>query len=125
MLSLQQSHKEYLIAIFINSKRNKGGWVSNTDISKFLGVKPASVTGMLQKLYKQGLVNWKPRKRIRLTDKGKLIAKEKIEIYTLIKGFFIKYLDIRDDPSLDLLCSKIEHYIPPKVLDALKVIMFK
>ena len=76
MLSLQQSHKVYLLAIFRISKQKKGGWVSNSDISKTIGVKPASVTGMLQKLKKHGLINWEPWKKIRLTDKGKLIAKE-------------------------------------------------
>lgn len=120
MLSLQQSHKEYLIAIFIISKRNKGGWVSNTNISEFLGVKPASVTGMLQKLNRQELVDWKPRKRIRLTEKGKVIAREIIEIHNQLKKFFLAHLNLRDDASLNLLCSKIEQYITPELLDALK-----
>lgn len=76
MLSLQQSHKVYLLTIFTISKQKKGGWVSNSEISKAIGVKPASVTGMFQNLKKQGLINWEPWKKIRLTDKGKLIVKE-------------------------------------------------
>ncbi len=120
MLALQQSHKDYLIAIYMIAKRNKGGWISNIDISEFLGVTPASVSGMLEKLKKQNLVSWEPRRKIRLTLKGKLIAMESIEINSLLKAFFMENLKLSDDPSLDLLCSKIGNYITPQILNALK-----
>ncbi|MFW9988433.1 MAG: metal-dependent transcriptional regulator [Candidatus Odinarchaeota archaeon] len=123
MLSLQLSHKEYLMAIFTISKTKKGGWVSNSDISELMRVKPASVTGMLQKLNKQNLVIWKPRKKVRLTDKGKLIIRKIIKTRNQLKKFFIKHLSLKDESTLDMLCLKIEHYITNDILDALNIVL--
>jgi len=54
MKKIHESYEDYLKAIFLISKRNKGGWVSNSEISHFLDIKPPSVTSMLYKLKKNG-----------------------------------------------------------------------
>ena len=47
---MNETYEDYLKAIYIISKSNKGGWVSNSEIASFLNVKPSSVTDMLYKL---------------------------------------------------------------------------
>ena len=116
MLTLRPAHEEYLKAIYLISRKKKGGWVSNSDISQALQVYPSSVTDMLYKLRDLKLISWKPRNSIRLTELGKLMAVDKIKSFYLLKNFFLRYLDIRDDSFLDSLCCKIEHHLTPEIL---------
>ena len=81
MLVNNESYEDYLKAIYSISKQNKGGLVSNSEISKFLSITPASISGMLHKLTSNGYIKWKPKSSIRLTQKGKNIAKHMIENY--------------------------------------------
>lgn len=53
MPEIHQSYEDYLKAIYLISKKKKGGWVNNSEISEFLGVKPSSVTGMLYSLKRE------------------------------------------------------------------------
>ena len=119
-LSLTASHEEYVKAIFLISKKKHGGWVSNSEISDFLQVKPSSVSDMLYKLSELDLISWKPRKSIRLTEKGKLFAMKKIECFLLLKDFFMKYLIINDESAINSLCSGLECKLTPELIQALK-----
>lgn len=116
----QESHENYLKAIYLISKKKKGGWVSNSEIADFLNVKPSSVTDMLYKLKGKSYIHWKPRKSIRLSDKGKRIAKSIVRKNQELKKFFKNVLDIKDETILDELCCKIEHHITPEVRIALE-----
>ncbi len=50
------------------------GVVTTTSLAKALGVRPASVTGMLRKLVERGLVRHERYGKIHLTDEGSAIA---------------------------------------------------
>jgi len=71
---IPESYQRYLDEIYNISRKKKGGWVTNKEIAAKLQVEPPSISGMLKKLKNQGLINWEPRKSIRLTVKGKKIA---------------------------------------------------
>jgi len=117
---IKESYENYLKTIYLLSKRSKGGWVSNTNISKYLQVKPSSVTDMLYKLNRRGLVSWRPRKKIRLTPEGRGIAKNTLESYENLKSFFKRILNLEDNAFLDNLCCKMEHLITPEIVGTLK-----
>jgi len=114
-----ESYQRYLDEIYIIS-RKRGGWASNKELSEKLNVKPASVTGMLEKLEKQGLIDWKPRNKIRLTDKGKIIAKQLNETHELLHSFFKNVLKISDENVVENLSCEIEHHITADVKEALR-----
>ena len=121
-----ESYQRYLDEIYtITYKKKKGGWVSNKEIAEALSVKPASVSGMLEKLEKQGFIEWSPRKHIRLTDKGKRIAIQLNEIHDLLRQFFTKVLKIMDEDVVDDLSCQIEHHITADVKEALKNFLSK
>lgn len=103
-------------AIYIISKQKKGGWVSNSELSDFLNKKPSSVSEMLHKLKNEDFINWKPRSSIRVTQKGKKIAKQMMEKYNILKQFFIVILNIKDKELIEKLCCGIEHHITPEVV---------
>lgn len=122
---IPESYQRYLDEIYIISRKKRGGWVSNKDLSENLDVKPASVSGMLEKLEKQGLIDWKPRKSIRLTVKGKIIAKQLNETHELLRDFFIKVLEIPDEELVDNISCQIEHHITKKLQIKLKEFLSK
>ena len=103
---MNETYEDYLKAIYRISKRNKGGWVSNSEISSFLKVKPSSVTDMLYKLNENKLIKWSPRKSIRKNNE--------------LKKFFKNVLKIKDDLKVKELCCKIEHHITSEVINALE-----
>lgn len=120
---IPESYQRYLDEIYEISRKKKGGWVSNKEISESLGVEPASVTGMLEKLKKKKLINWEPRKSIRLTSIGKDIARQLNESHKLLRIFFHDVLKINDDDVVEKLSCDIEHHITKEVRASLKTFL--
>ena len=106
-----ESYQRYIDEIHNISRKKKGGWVTNKEIAESLHVEPASVSGMLEKLKKKGLIKWEPRKSIRLTEEGKRIARQLNEIHSLLHRFFAKVLKIDDSEVIENLSCEIEHHI--------------
>ena len=125
MSQIKDTHEDYLKAIYRISKKNKGGWVSNSEISNVLKVKPASVSNMLYKLKENDYIQWYPRKSVRLTAKGKKIALITISKYNQLKLFFEDILGVDNAFKLDELCCKIEHTITPEISNALENLSLK
>ncbi|MHA1689114.1 MAG: metal-dependent transcriptional regulator [Promethearchaeota archaeon] len=115
-----ESYQKYLDGIYLISRKNKGGWVSNKEIANYLKVEPSSVSGMLEKLRKQGFINWEPRKSIRLTKKGKQVARQLSEVHKLLSIFFKKILKVQDEKLVEKLSCEIEHHITTDVASSLR-----
>lgn len=118
--NVPESYEDYLKAIYLISKSKKGGWVSNSDICEFLKIKPSSVTDMLYKLRANNYIIWKPRSKIRLTEKGKKIAAQIIEGFKYLKIFLTEVLNLKNNTNLDQFCCKVEHLLTPQILNGLK-----
>lgn len=117
---IPESYQRYLDELYNIAKKKKGGWVSNKELAEHLNVKPASVSGMLEKLKENALIKWEPRKSIRLTDKGKAIALQLEETHELLRSFFEKVLKIKDQDLTERLACEIEHHITQEVQISLK-----
>jgi DtxR family Mn-dependent transcriptional regulator len=115
-----ESYQRYLDEIHTISKKKKGGWVTNKEIAESLQVEPASVSGMLEKLKSKGLIKWEPRKSIRLTEEGKILAVQLNEIHTLLYQFFEDVLKIEDPNIIEKLSCEIEHHITRDVKKSLE-----
>lgn len=122
---IPESYQRYIDVIYEISKNKRGGWVSNKEIAENLNVEPASVSGMLEKLRKTGLIKWEPRRAIRLTDRGKFYAEQLNEIHTLLRIFFSKALKIEDESVVEQVTCQIEHHITPKVKKSLEKFLSK
>ena len=114
-----ESHEDYLKAIYLIAKNHKGGWVSNGEISEFLDVKPPSVSKMLYKLKENDLIEWQPRKSIRLTREGRKLAQDMVNNYYRLFNFFKNTLKIADKAVVQEICCKMEHLLTPEVNSAL------
>ena len=80
---------------------------------------------MLEKLKRKGLIRWEPRKSIRLTEKGKKIAKQLDETHNLLYLFFSKVLKIKDKDAIENLSCEIEHHITQDVKSSLEEFLSK
>ena len=118
--SFHESYEDYLKAIYKISKAHRGGWVSNSEISRFLSVKPSSVTNMLYNLRKSELIDWRPRGSARLTSKGKEIAQHTIKNYQVLYDFFFHFLNLKNKELVQDISCKIEHHLPEEILAALQ-----
>jgi DtxR family Mn-dependent transcriptional regulator len=122
---IPESYQRYLDEIYSISHKKRGGWVSNKELSESLNVKPASVTGMLDKLNRAGLIFWKPRKSIRLTEEGKRIAMQLNETHKLLREFFENVLKINNTDLVEKISCEIEHHISKDVKNSLSEFLSK
>ncbi len=125
MSEIYESYEDYLKAIYLIAKNNKGGWTCNSEISKFLKVKPSSVTNMLYNLQKNGFINWKPRKALRLTKKGREIAQNTLKNYNCLSRFFRNVLKLKNNSIVEKLSCEIEHHLNPEVTNALEDLLLE
>jgi DtxR family Mn-dependent transcriptional regulator len=87
-----ESTENYLKSIFkLQTVDNK---VSTTDLAKYMGVRAASVTGMLKKLAKMKLVTYQPYKGAALTSAGRKLALKTLRTHRLIELFLVEHLGL-------------------------------
>ena len=122
MISSEEVSKrmeEYLEAIYMIYIKKR--IIRLKDLSRELNVKPSSIVTELERLDKEGYVDYKKREYIKLTDKGFKIAKEIYKRHVIIKRFLVTLLDVPEDIA-DRDACYIEHGLNPKTL--IKIIKF-
>ena len=108
--------QDYLKTIY-EMERLPGGASTNA-IAHALGVRPASVTGMLKKLASMKLVRHTPYQGARLTPRGEKIALEVVRHHRLIELFLIEVLGYRWD-EVHHEADRLEHFISEDFEDRL------
>ncbi|MHA1684292.1 MAG: metal-dependent transcriptional regulator [Promethearchaeota archaeon] len=124
-----ESLQEYLETIYrISGKKERpDAWITNNEIATALDIKPPSVTEMLNKMEKQGLLEWTKRKGARLTAKGERMGKEVLDMHLLLEEFFTIVLEIDDKDLKHRIACSIEHHLisEPRFVEALRVAIAK
>jgi Mn-dependent DtxR family transcriptional regulator len=97
-------------------------WVTNNEIANRLSIKPPSVTEMLDKLQKEGLIEWQKRRGVRLTETGFNLASHVLDVHFLLEKFFTEVLELEDRALMHRLACAIEHDLisEPKLEEALR-----
>ncbi|AEN73250.1 metal-dependent transcriptional regulator [Rhodothermus marinus] len=108
---LSEAQEDYLKQIFL---LGEGEPVSTTALAERLGVRPASVTGMLQKLAALGLVDYRPYQGARLTEAGRKIAIELLRHHRLIETFLAEALGF-DWHEVHDEAERLEHVISERL----------
>lgn len=110
------SVEDYLEAIYFIAKEKSE--VRTSDIASFLKHKPPSVTEMLGKLSKRGMIKHEKYGTIILTLKGRKIAKRVSDRHVDLINF-LQLLGI-DKKSAEVNACKIEHVVDSKVMGKLR-----
>lgn len=106
--------EEYLETIY---RLEEQGKVARTgEVAKQLGVAPPSVTDMLQKLEKAGLVVYEPYRGVNLTDAGREVGKHQLERHRVMQAFLQEVCGMDHREAHDAACD-MEHFIPQPLND--------
>jgi len=107
---LTESIQDYLKTIYDITESD--GKASTTDLALRLGVAPASVTGMLQRLAGTSppLVDYRKHQGVSLTAAGRLAALEVIRHHRLIETYLVRMLGYSWD-EVHAEADKLEHAI--------------
>jgi len=112
--------EEYLECIY--KLQEKSGVARTSDIVKSLSVAPGTVTNTVEWLEKQNLVNHKPYKGVKLTQKGRKIALQVIRKHRLSERLLVDILHMRRDQAHDAAC-KLEHSITDEMIKPLEEVL--
>jgi DtxR family Mn-dependent transcriptional regulator len=107
---LTDSIQDYLKHIF--ELTENGGVASTNDLAARLGIAPASVTGMIQKLaaVEPPLVNYRRHHGVTLTPEGERAALEVLRHHRLLEAWLVQSLGYTWDEVHDEAC-RLEHVI--------------
>jgi DtxR family Mn-dependent transcriptional regulator len=114
-MSVSESVEEYLETLWISEEQGEKmahlKWIAD-----HLEIAAPSALEMLKKLEKEGLVIYKVRQGIELTDKGRAIARRIIRAHRLTEVLMKETLktDIREET----VCG-MEHHMDEEFMDAL------
>ena len=103
--------EDYLKAILALEKK---GDVKAKDICGALGVGPSTVTEMLQKLDKEGFIEYEKYQSISLTENGKKIARETHKKHEMLKDLLLK-IGV-DEATAEEDACKMEHVLSDETL---------
>lgn len=98
--------EEYLEVLYTLTENRKTA--KTTAIAKKLKISPASVTEMIQKLSKEGYLEYKAYKGVILTEKGKKIGKKMTRKHRLLEKFLHEHLKIKKENVHKEACE-LEH----------------
>ena len=108
--------EDYLKAIYKLQRRT--GLAANAAIAEELGVKPASVTGMVGKLVQMGLVRHAPYHGAQLTGEGERLALEVVRHHRLVELYLSEFLGYPLD-RVHAEADRLEHAVSPELAERL------
>ena len=111
-----ESIEEYLEAVY--RLEHEGPGVTTSGLASMLGVAPASVSGMLKKLDKDGYVEYVARGEVKLTRKGLEVGARVLRRHRLAERLLTDVLGMPWDEVHAEACM-LEHAISERVEDRL------
>jgi DtxR family transcriptional regulator, Mn-dependent transcriptional regulator len=107
-LELSAAIQDYAKAIY--TLESRVGVASTTALAERLGVRPASVSGMLKKLDALGLIVHENYRGARLTESGRKVALEVLRHHRLLELYLAERLGMAWD-SVDAEAEVLEHVL--------------
>jgi DtxR family Mn-dependent transcriptional regulator len=101
--------EEYLETIY-RLQEKEGNGARTNDIVRTLKVVPGTVTNTIERLEREGYVNHRPYRGVRLTEKGRKIAVQVVRRHRLSERLLTDLLHVNWGKAHDVAC-KIEHDI--------------
>ncbi len=116
------SAEDYLKAIYRLSDKGRLERVPTGAIAGHLGLTPGSVTGMLKRMERTGLVDYGPHKGVLLTASGREAALRIVRRHRLLESFLVRSLgmswdevhgeaDLLEHSASDRLIDRIDEYL--------------
>jgi DtxR family Mn-dependent transcriptional regulator len=106
--------EKYLESIY--KLQEKNGVARTSEIVKLLKVVPGTVTNMVKRLEREGLITHTPYEGIRLTKKGRKIALSVIRKHLLLEKLLTDILHVEQTLAYEVAFN-IGYYIPDSVIE--------
>jgi DtxR family Mn-dependent transcriptional regulator len=110
-----QSIEDYIKAIF---QLGDGDPVQTSAIAERLEVRPASVSNMMRRLAKLGLIEYAPYRGALLTTEGEALARRMVRRHRLIERFLTEVLDYPWEEVHDE-AERLEHAVSARFVEAI------
>lgn len=114
--------ENYVKQILSEQQQSPTGPVSVGRVAARLSVAPGTATAMMKTLADAGLVEYAPRKGVRLTDAGERLALNVIRRHRLVELFLVKILKL-DWAEIHDEAEQLEHVISERVLERIDVLL--
>ncbi len=108
--------ENYLEIIF--HEELESGVARTGTIAEKAKVSSSTVTSALKSLQKMGYITYQPYKFIKLTEKGKKLARRIVHRHVVLKEFFVSVLKLEDQKANDVACE-FEHMLDDETFDQL------
>lgn len=118
---MSENVEMYLKIVYLLTT-GRDGPARTGEIGQELGVSPASVTGMLERLQEEGLVEHEKYQGARLSERGRAIARDILQKHCLLERFLVEQLGVPEDRFHDQAC-KMEHVIYDDTAERMKRIV--
>jgi len=112
------AYEDYLKAIFKLAEQRSDHAASTSAIAERLNFAQASVTAMLKRLSKDGLIVYEPYQGARLTAAGAAIAVDMIRRHRVIETFLVRDLNV-PIADVDAEAEILEHAFSSALIDRL------
>jgi len=99
-----------------------GGVAKTSDLAKGLRASLGTVTNLVERLERKGLVVHQPYRGVSLTLKGKRIAAEIVRRHRLVERFLTDFLMIPSERAHKYAC-RMEHAVDEEVVNALATLL--
>ncbi|MEM9416629.1 MAG: metal-dependent transcriptional regulator [Planctomycetota bacterium] len=111
--------QNYLKAVYQLQQRQDGrGPVPMGQLAQAIGITPGTATTMVKRFADDGLLDYTPRKGVRLTPRGRKLALAVLRRHRIIETFLVQVLGL-DWAEVHEEAEVLEHAVSEKVLDKL------
>ena len=109
--------ENYLKAIWsLQQRSGDGSLVPIGHVAEKLSVTPGTVTTMMNQLVKQNLVDYTPRRGVRLNEKGREMALRVLRRHRLVESFLVEIMQL-DWAEVHEEAEVLEHVISDRLLE--------
>ncbi len=108
--------RDYIRSIFLLEE--EGLETKTSELAKRLGIKPASVTEMIEKLASLGLVAHDAYHGTKMTEKGKVVINTILRRHRLLERLFVDIVGL-DTPSACAEALRLELLLSDRTVDSL------
>jgi len=110
--------ENYLKQIMVESLHSGDAEVSMGRVAECLGVTAGTATTMVKSMEAKGLVEYRPRKGVQLTESGHKVGMSMLRRHRLLETFLVETLSL-DWGEIHDEAEELEHAISEKVLEKL------
>jgi len=118
MNEITPTMRDYIRSIFILEE--EGRETKTSELARRLGIKPASVTEMIEKLASLGLVAHDLYRGTRMTEKGKSVINSILRRHRLLERLFVDIVGL-DTPFACAEALKLELLLSDRTVDSICV----